>query len=116
MPKKPAIFKSSRVKGRQHQGRESSHKRGYDRNWRKARAEFLSLNPLCVCKGSEPRCNQVATVVDHKIPHKGDMRAFWVRSNWQSMSKVCHDIKTATKDGAFGRAAMGGGLPKSEPF
>lgn len=54
---------------------------------------------------------RVATVVDHKIPHKGDMRLFWDRNNWQAMAKVCHDRKTAQEDGAFGRAVV----PAEEP-
>jgi 5-methylcytosine-specific restriction protein A len=45
-----------------------------------------------------------ATVVDHKIPHKGDMKLFWDRSNWQSLCKCHHDIKTATEDGGFGHS------------
>nr|WP_255342434.1 HNH endonuclease [Herminiimonas sp. CN] len=44
-----------------------------------------------------------ASVVDHAIPHKGDMVAFWVTSNWQSLCKHHHDVKTATEDGGFGR-------------
>ena len=30
-------------------------------------------------------------IVDHKIPHKGDWKLFWRRSNWQTMHKGCHD-------------------------
>jgi len=52
---------------------------------------------------------KVAVVVDHKIPHRGDMNLFWDRSNWQSMAKTCHDKKTATEDGGFRGADQGGG-------
>nr|WP_292832122.1 HNH endonuclease signature motif containing protein [Mesorhizobium sp.] len=31
------------------------------------------------------------------------MRLFWDRSNWQPLCKPCHDRKTATSDGGFGR-------------
>jgi 5-methylcytosine-specific restriction protein A len=29
------------------------------------------------------------------------MKLFWDRSNWQSMSKACHDRKTAREDSGF---------------
>lgn len=39
-----------------------------------------------------------ATVVDHIIPHRGDNKLFWDKSNWQSLCKRCHDKKTMTED------------------
>lgn len=39
-----------------------------------------------------------ATVVDHIIPHRGDQKLFWDRSNWQALCKSCHDSKTMTED------------------
>ena len=74
----------------------------YGSRWRKARAIHLRANPLCnACF----RIGQLvpATIVDHIEPHKGDERLFWQRSNWQSLCKPCHDTKTATEDGGFGR-------------
>jgi len=44
-----------------------------------------------------------ATVVDHVIPHRGNQDIFWDQSNWQAMSKPCHDSKTALEDGGLGR-------------
>ena len=32
-----------------------------------------------------------ATVVDHITPHKGDLKLFWSRSNWQPLCKPHHD-------------------------
>lgn len=32
-----------------------------------------------------------ATVVDHKVPHRGDQVLFWDQTNWQSLCKLCHD-------------------------
>jgi 5-methylcytosine-specific restriction protein A len=49
----------------------------------------------------------VATVTDHKIPHRGDMALFWDRSNHQSMAKECHDRKTAREDSGFGNSRGG---------
>ncbi|MGI6721758.1 MAG: HNH endonuclease [Anaerovoracaceae bacterium] len=32
------------------------------------------------------------------VPHRGDQKLFWDRSNWQSLCKSCHDSKTMTED------------------
>ena len=70
--------------------RESAAKRGYGYKWQKARDAYLKKHPLCV---DHERRGYVepATVVDHIIPHSGDMTLFWDSSNWQSLCKVCHD-------------------------
>lgn len=73
----------------------SSAARGYGRKWRQARAEFLSINPLCVmCR---PRAVP-ATVVDHKTPHRGDLGLFWNRNNWQPLCKAHHDGAKQSED------------------
>jgi 5-methylcytosine-specific restriction protein A len=41
-------------------------------------------------------------VTDHRTPHRGDHTLFWDPTNWQPMSKACHDVKTAKEDGGFG--------------
>jgi 5-methylcytosine-specific restriction protein A len=101
--------------------RGTAAQRGYDSAWTKARGHYLRVHPLCVhCK----RDGRVvaATVVDHIIAHRlkdaldsGDdatiakaRSLFWdSANNWQSLCKTHHDIKTATKDGGFGRARKG---------
>lgn len=40
-------------------------------------------------------------VVDHIIPHRGDMELFWATWNWQCVTKAAHDEKTAKFDGGF---------------
>ena len=76
--------------------------RGYGHRWQKAREGFLRAHPLCA--RHEARGEVVAAeVVDHIVPHKGDLSLFWNRSNWQPLCKRCHDIKTACEDGGFGR-------------
>lgn len=86
---------------KQDEYRESSAKRGYDSQWRKARVGFLRKHPLCVhCKGKGILTE--ATVVDHIQPHKGDKELFWDRLNWQPLCASCHGFKTATEDGGFG--------------
>lgn len=82
--------------------RKSAAQRGYNSKWRKAREQFLSDNPLCLECNTESKLT-VATVIDHIIPHKGDYKLFWDKTNWRPLCKRHHDIKTATKDGGFGR-------------
>ena len=72
-------------------------KRGYGREWQKARKQYLNSHPLCVMCMKEGRYVK-ATVVDHIIPHRGNENLFWDRSNWQSLCKRCHDKKTWTED------------------
>ncbi|GLQ31653.1 HNH endonuclease [Litoribrevibacter albus] len=82
--------------------RGTAAQRGYGSRWQKARLGFLRNNPLCLHCHAEGLTIS-ATVVDHIIPHKGDMALFWDRANWQPLCKRHHDIKTATEDGGFGR-------------
>ena len=67
--------------------------RGYDARWRKARKTFLEQHPLCAECQRNGRLTP-ATVVDHIVPHRGDMRLFWDEKNWQPLCKSCHDEKT----------------------
>ena len=81
--------------------RGNANQRGYTYKWSKARKSFLEKNPLCV------HCQQqgivkAAEVVDHIIPHKGDQKLFWDKTNWQPLCKKCHDRKTVAQDGGFG--------------
>lgn len=64
--------------------RPSARDRGYDSKWDVERAAFLKARPTCT------RCSAPATVVDHVIPHRGDMKLFWNRSNWQPLCRTCH--------------------------
>lgn len=77
--------------------RKTSNERGYNARWRKARKRFLAAHPLCEeCK--KKGLFVQATVVDHKIPHRGDPDLFWDESNWQALCKACHDKKTGRFD------------------
>lgn len=75
----------------------SASKRGYGSKWRKARKTYLSEHPLCVECLKHGKYIQ-ATVVDHIVPHRMDMKLFWDKSNWQSLCKTCHDKKTGRFD------------------
>ena len=75
---------------RQHdRARGTAAQRGYDHRWQKARNQYLSEHPLCV------ECVKLdkvvpATVVDHIVPHRGDMGLFWQQDNWQPLCATCH--------------------------
>ncbi len=71
-------------KARFDQTRPTARERGYDTKWDKARAAYLAKHPTCA------KCGEPATVVDHIVPHKGDMKRFWDRRNWQPLCTTCH--------------------------
>ncbi|MDY8107761.1 HNH endonuclease [Fulvimarina sp. 2208YS6-2-32] len=64
--------------------RPSSSARGYNPAWQKESAEFRRANPSC------RRCGAPATLVDHIEPHRGNMKLFWNRANWQPLCTPCH--------------------------
>ncbi len=85
----------------------TSSQRGYSYKWQQARLGYLEKHPYCVmclaaagitttdqdeqllqclAKGIMPR----ATVVDHKVPHRGDMKLFWSTTNWQALCATHH--------------------------
>lgn len=79
-------IKRTRARNRRHDAtRPSAAKRGYDRDWRAARDEFLRQH--CTCR----MCGAPATLVDHIKPHRGDKRLFWDRTNWQALCAPCHN-------------------------
>lgn len=65
--------------------RPNAAQRGYDGSWQKARAAFLVRHPRCAM------CDATACVVDHRVPHRGDTRLFWDKTNWQSLCFKCHN-------------------------
>lgn len=67
----------------------SSTERGYDSRWQKARTGYLRNHPLCAMCTAEGRVER-ATVVDHIVPHKGDMKLFWQSENWQPLCASHH--------------------------
>jgi 5-methylcytosine-specific restriction enzyme A len=69
------------------QKRPSASARGYGGKWREAREGFLAAHPMC----NWPGCVSPATHVDHIVPHKGDMKLFWKRSNWQGLCALHHN-------------------------
>ena len=85
-------------KARHDANRPSARARGYDSKWSKESKAFLSFpeNAHCACG-----CGRPADMVDHIIPHRGDMKLFWNRSNWQALaSSPCHNSRKQSKEKA----------------
>lgn len=79
---------AARARNRRHdRNRPRASQRGYGSKWRKARDLFLKVNDRCAWPG----CHAPATVVDHVIPHRGDMTLFWDRANWQPLCALHHN-------------------------
>lgn len=101
--------------------RQTSAQRGYGYKWQKISKAFLAKHLWCECaecKGLDIiDGGKIANVVDHIKPHRGDMKLFWDRTNWQAMNDVCHNKKTAKEDGGFtGYQPAAGGGQKSTTF
>jgi 5-methylcytosine-specific restriction protein A len=98
-----AYCDACRAKGAAKEQRPSSAGRGYGYAWQQASKAYLRAHPLAVDYFHEHKGRvMLAEVVDHIIPHRGNMNLFWDRSNWQGLTKADHDRKTATEDGGFG--------------
>jgi 5-methylcytosine-specific restriction enzyme A len=87
--------------------RGSSNSRGYTRTWSKRSKRFLDRFPLC---GMRPgnlapvmsRCHSdgvrtPADVVDHVVPHRGNVDLFDDELNWQALCYRCHARKSQTE-------------------
>lgn len=70
--------------------RGTAHERGYGSRWQKTSKGFLARHPLCVASKANGVI-RAATLVDHIIPHRGDMQLFWDPTNWQALSGEVHN-------------------------
>lgn len=96
----------------------SRHERGYDSKWVKARAGYLAKHPWCVMCAEQGQ-RVPATVVDHKRPHRGDMKLFWDRDNWQGLCATHHSStkQRAERSGVLrGCDAQGNPLDPDHPW
>lgn len=60
--------------------------------WLRAREAQLAKQPLCeLCLATKPSRVTPATVVNHRIPHKGDWALFIDPANFQSICAPHHD-------------------------
>ena len=78
------VAREAARKARADANRAPARERGYDSKWQKERKAYLVANPTCV------RCGAPSAVVDHIQPHRGDLKLFWRRSNWQALCRSCH--------------------------
>ncbi|SMO63957.1 HNH endonuclease signature motif containing protein [Paracoccus laeviglucosivorans] len=75
--------------------------------WRKGRLAHLRAEPLCrLCRqrgllndgsltlagDSQSNRRRRFLVVDHIVPHRGDLDLFWDTTNWQTLCPDHHDI------------------------
>jgi 5-methylcytosine-specific restriction protein A len=58
------------------------------------RARVLREQPFCAGPGCTRALVDGNADVDHVIPHRGDPRLFWSRSNLQGLCHRCHAAKT----------------------
>lgn len=87
--------------------RGTAAERGYDGDWREASRKYLRDHPYCECDACRSSfAPHDADTVDHIVPHNGDLRLFWDRSNWRAMSWAHHSRKTASSDGGFGNRSI----------
>ena len=72
--------------------------------WKTLRANHLSRHPFCQCPHHDgKRIKEKRMVVDHKTPHRGNLKLFWDSSNLQTMTKTCHDkFKQSQEKGGAG--------------
>ncbi|KAB2730721.1 HNH endonuclease [Brucella intermedia] len=97
MASKPKSFRPSHLGTVQQSQRDyearrgSARERGYTARWDRAAAAFKRDNPLCIGCEAVDRV-ELASVVDHIIPHKGDDALFWDQANWQPCCTKHHDI------------------------
>jgi 5-methylcytosine-specific restriction protein A len=72
----------------------------FSTRWRVSSREFRTLNPLCVACKAKQR-DEPAAVVDHIVPHRGNLGLFWSRENWQSLCLACHHEKSTHEKTLF---------------
>lgn len=60
------------------------------KEWFRLRHHQLQAHRWCVFCAAVGR-RTVATIVDHKTPHRGDEQLFFDPANLQSLCKTCHD-------------------------
>lgn len=88
--------KGSKRDAGQDVGRDSATDRGYGARWKRERAKFLSIHPLCAECEATGRVS-AATVVDHIRPHRGNQTLFWDINNWQPLCHICHNRKSQSE-------------------
>jgi 5-methylcytosine-specific restriction endonuclease McrA len=76
------------------------------KGWQIRRLWQLQREPFCR-KCLQSNRHTIANTADHIIPHRGDKRLFWSRSNLQSLCEVHHGEKINEELGKPARAVIG---------
>jgi 5-methylcytosine-specific restriction protein A len=84
--------------------RGTRHEQGYTNVWSRARDGYLDRHPLCVYCAKANRV-MAANVVDHIVPHRGNLELFWNEDNWQSLCAPCHNSTKRREENAARRLA-----------
>ena len=96
--------------GGRENGRATSRERGYTNKWEQARMAYLRVHPLCVLCMAKGKTH-VAQVVDHVVPHRGNMDRFWDSTNWQSLCRSCHNSTKQRDEKSPDRGCDERGIP-----
>lgn len=89
----PTVAARDRERKARHDAqRPTARARGYDRDWEKARADYLAAYPSC------RRCGQPAALVDHIIPIRKAPHRRLDRTNFQSLCTACHSSWKQAKE------------------
>lgn len=93
MPMKPPVLRD-RAHGQAQRdyerSRGSARQRGYSGKWDQLSKAYRVRHPFCVgCQAIGVL--RATEVVDHIVPHKGDMALFWASDNRQPSCKWHHD-------------------------
>ena len=69
--------------------------------WQRLRWDILVRDLFtCQCGCGRTLNDTSQLVADHIIPHRGDERMFWDRSNLQCLTKACHDSAKQRQEAA----------------
>lgn len=111
MPTRPPTFRVKRqrtnaeVNAESDRRRGSARSRGYSAQWDSEAAAFKRVHPLCMgCKAIG--LVKVTDVVDHVVPHRGNMAIFWDRDRWQPSCRWHHDVIKQKLEAQYERGAV----------
>jgi len=94
-------------------GRQSASSSGlYGRQWRKARANYLTSNPLCERCLAEGDA-RLATEVNHRVRHHGNVELFWDEANWEPICAFHHRSVVARIERSGAQGCDNDGIPIS---
>lgn len=89
--------------------RGTSASRGYGYQWQKARAAFLAKREHAFCiMCAEAGRDELATVVNHRVPHRGDQTLFWDKGNWEPLCAPHHDQVVQSREKGGSKALLTG--------